>query len=237
MTYSAKLNVRLISTLTKVLRMTHNEISEATKIPIATWYRIVGDPQRITVPQLISLCNGLHIPVRRFFYTGRTHVVGVREDYIVSGYRPCRYDGSAVTEAIGRGTAITQREAAKVVGLHWSRINEYLRAERRLTVEQLLSFCQAFGFDPFQFLVDPNVENAVRSKAEAPNNAALTALMEEVRALREELQQVRSDHEKLKTAHNILVRRQQADSPQAHKRSGLSYDDTAVSPMPVAAEP
>ena len=62
-----RLNTTLFSTLGRVLGMSNTELIKATGISNATWYRVMGHPDEITVQQLIAIANGLHIPVRRFF--------------------------------------------------------------------------------------------------------------------------------------------------------------------------
>ena len=62
-----RLNTTLFPSLGKVLGMSNKELMEATGIRNATWYRIMGHPDEITVQQLVSIANKLLIPVKRFF--------------------------------------------------------------------------------------------------------------------------------------------------------------------------
>lgn len=180
----AKLNTHLLSTLPRVLRMTHNEVADASGISIAHWYRLVKKPDKITVQQLIDLANGLYVPVSKFFSFDKADVVGVREDYILRNYQNCYYDSEAVHSRIGRGTATSWREAADAVGMHWTNVASSLLAVSRTPVTRLLDLCDAFDFDLFDFLVDPNREpkkrKTAKQTAEAVGDDALRAEVREL---------------------------------------------------------
>lgn len=139
------------------MRMTHNEVADAAGISIACWYRLVKNPAKITVQQLIGLANGLNVPVKHFFSFGKADMVGVREDYIMlSDYQNCYYDSDAVHRRIGEGTATSWRKAADAVGMHWTNVSSSLLAVSRTPVTRLLTLCEAFDFNLFEFLIDPN---------------------------------------------------------------------------------
>ena len=211
------LNEKLIMTLTKVLGLTHKTISDTTGIAIGTWYRIVKEPSSMTVQQLLALANGLQIPVRRFFTLGRQDKVGTREDYVERDYHPCSYEGAAIVSMIGRGTAITQKEAAEAMGLPPIKIRETLCGYQRLTVNKLLAFCKAFSVDVFKVLVDPNET----IEAKRLNKAEVNKLKAEIEELKKELKSLRHDYELLKEAHNLLARKskQPSTEPPTHKSS------------------
>jgi len=232
------LNVRLIATLAKVTRMTNQEISDATEIPIATWYRIAAGPANISVQQLMQLANGLKIPVRKFFTEGEAVIVGIREDYIRRDYKECRYDGDALRDKMGRGTSIGMAEAAKAMSIDISHITKYIRAEKRLTVASLLSFCEAFNIDPFTFIIDPNpVEAAPHRKRSGPSDGQ-SALTEELAAIRQELAQLREDYNKLKEANNLLARKlaEREKHPGAHRPYVEYGENGIINKLPKAAE-
>ena len=165
----AKLNIHLLSTLPRVLRMTHNEVSEASGISIAQWYRLAKTPDKITVQQLLGLANGLSVPVSRFFSFGKTEIIGMREDYVIPNYQKCYYDSEAVQQRIGRGTATSWREAAETIGMHWTSVSASLLAVSHTPVVRLLTICETFHFDPFEFLIDPNVGEPKRKRNAPPS--------------------------------------------------------------------
>ena len=178
------LNANLISTLPRVLRMTHAETTKTVDIASTTWYRIAGEPKVITVQQLLQLANGLRIPVRKFFWSGRTALVGLREDYIVfNGYKPCCYRIDAVRKCLGPGTATSWQKASKAIGMHWTSTSASMLLERPLPVERLLAICNAFDFNLFEFLFDPNPETAAHRQMR--QNAGLTP--EEISDLRRQV--------------------------------------------------
>jgi len=194
-----QLNEKLIKGLNRILRMTHNEISEATGIAIATWYRIAKEPERITVQQIIALSNGLKVPLHHFISSDNSSAIGDREYYIMSsGYSKCDYDDKAIMDVIGPGSSITQRESATAIGKHWSRIKTILSGKQRLTVNNLLTFCRKFKLDPFEFLVDPNMGTYIskqnKGKALPPND--MISLRHEIATFKQqnaELKQLLAD--------------------------------------------
>ena len=198
----------------------------ASGISPSTCYRIERQPTNITIPQLLGLANGLQIPARRFFSTGDTDVVGRREDYITAEYIQCHYDSDAVESEIGTGASLKQRDVAKTVDRHWGRIRSTLRADTRLTVEKFLAFCNEFGLDPFNYLIDPNPTAEAKKKLSAATFAAVNA---ELRALREEMARLRADYALLRDAHNALVRRMdEADAERDTKKR--SDPQTRIAP-------
>lgn len=156
-----QLNENLLKELPRVLSMTHGAISAQSNIAIATWYRIVQTPSKISVQQLLDLANVLHIPVSHFISNYDENVINQREDYIIySGYQNCYYDRDAIQKVISSGMISSYRDAAPFVGLHPNRVKESLLAIHRLPVARLLKFCTTFTLNVFDFIVDPNSPNA-----------------------------------------------------------------------------
>lgn len=154
-----RLNEILLKSLTRVLHMTHADVAEAAGIAITTWYRLIKDPQRFSVQQLLDLANGLQIPVSKFF-SKRKDKVGTRDDYIMyENYKICFYDKMAMSKAIGDGTPISWHEASKIINMNSSRASDSLLGESRTPVIRLLKLCNAFHFDVFNFIVDPNIKH------------------------------------------------------------------------------
>ena len=156
-----QLNEKLLKELPRVLFMTHGAISKQSNIAIATWYRIVQTPSKISVQQLLDLANGLQVPVSRFISMDDKNIVSQHKDYIVySGYKKCYYDRDAIQKVISSGMISSYRDAAPFVGLHPNRVKESLLAIHRLPVVRLLKFCTTFTLNVFDFIVDPNSPNA-----------------------------------------------------------------------------
>lgn len=162
-----RINVKLISTLDKVLFMSASDIIAKTGINKSTWYKIMKKPEGITVQQLLSIANGLHIPVRRFFFLGNTFLVGNREDYITEPYLACDYDGEKLRDIVNdrRQREATWRRAAAAVNMSPLRLRNSIIGETRLPMNRFLDVCRAFSVDPFTVLIDPNPQ-----KSEVPSN-------------------------------------------------------------------
>ena len=162
---TVQLNELLLTNLHKVLGMPHADVAIAAGIAVTTWYRLMKEPQRFTVQQLLNLSNGLHIPVRHFFYRQTTHI-GNRDDYVVNlDYKSCYYDSDAVRRLIKESTKISWQDAADVTGIHAFRVKESLLAVYRLPVTRLITFCNAFDLNLFDYIIDPN-ELATTSETE-----------------------------------------------------------------------
>lgn len=153
---TVQLNELLLTNLHKVLDMPHADVASAAGIAVTTWYRLIKEPQRFTVQQLLNLSNGLHIPVRHFFYRQITHLRN-RDDYVVNfDYKNCYYDSDAVRRLIKESTTISWQDAADVTGIHSLRVKESLLAVYRLPVTRLINFCNAFDLNLFDFVIDQN---------------------------------------------------------------------------------
>lgn len=151
-----RLNTTLFSTLGRVLGMSNTELIKATGISNATWYRVMGHPDEITVQQLIAIANGLHIPVRRFFLYNDTDMVGGKDDYIENPYRPCLYNTKNLIQFIDIRGVATWEEVANELGMSRSNLRKSLLSVTRLPLTRFLAACEIFGIDPFCAIIDPN---------------------------------------------------------------------------------
>lgn len=157
-----KLNTRLIGTLSSVLYIPAGEILDSTGISTGTWYRIMKEPDILTIQQLLAIANGLHIPVKRFFYTGSMLLVGHRDDYITDSYQECRYDSDVLQEFMTTSNNATWKHAAEIIGVTRDNLRNSLLGARRTPVTRFLQVCNIFGIDPFTILIDPNPEQTTK---------------------------------------------------------------------------
>ena len=153
-----RINTKLLTSLSEVILLPATEIIAVSDIPNTTYYNLMNNPSSITVQQLLGLANGLHIPVRRFFCTGHTDIIGRREDYLADPYLPCSYDSEALKRIVSLRRTATWRRAADAVGMTPLRLRDSLLAVRRLPVDRFLAVCGVFDEDPFSILLDPNPE-------------------------------------------------------------------------------
>ena len=151
-----RLNINLFPALGRVLGMSNTELMEATGIKNATWYRIMGHPDEITVQQLISIANRLCIPVRRFFLYDETNMVGIKDDYIENPYKPCHYDTKNLIHLIDTRAVATWQDVADTLGVTRSNLRNSLLLATRLPLERFLTACEYFGINPFCVIIDPN---------------------------------------------------------------------------------
>ena len=177
-----RLNTKLIGCLDSVIFMTAAEMMKAAKIPSTTWYAIMKKPADITVQHLLAIANGLHVPVRRFFSTEKTDMIGKRDDYIAETFLPCHYDADALQELVSKRADATWQKAAEATGITRDNLRKSLLAVRRTPVERFLTVCEAFSVDPFTILVDPN-PRASRKRKPSDTDGELCALRQKVEGL------------------------------------------------------
>ena len=197
-----RLNINLFTALGRVLGMSNTELMEATGIKNATWYRIMGHPDEITVQQLITIANRLCIPVRRFFLFDETNMVGSKDDYIENPYKPCHYDTKNLIHLIDTRAVATWQDVADTLGITRSNLRNSLVLATRLPLVRFLTACEYFGIDPFCVIIDPNPlrvdqrerMNLLATKQEyAAIQQNISIIQRELAVFRAEIMNVRRD--------------------------------------------
>lgn len=215
-----RLNTNLICSLGSVLYMPAADIMTATSIASTTWYSIMQRPESITIQQLLSIANGLHIPVRRFFSSEKTDTIGRRDDYVAEQYQPCHYDAS-VLQSIINSKSVTWQQAAQAVGMSRDNLRKSMLAVRRTPVTRFLGVCNALGIDPFTILIDPNAEPTAKKGRTTREKDALRTeictLRENISDLSNQVESLTAKYEELLKVHENLARRisQTADTGMA----------------------
>lgn len=239
-----RLNTRLLNTLPSVLNMQTVDIRKASGIARSTWYDILSKQDTFTVQRLLSLANGLHIPVRRFFSTGQTDVIGKRADYITEPYTDCYYLGETLREAINERRDATWTRAGEITGMTYQHIQKSLSSETRTPVVRFLAVCEAFDIDPFTILVDPNPEPVPGRKRKDPRKdsrkdpamaAEIASLKDDIGRLSGTIEDVTrkygdllAKYDRLLSAHRALL-----DRFNRHVNDGFSIAaDPLVTPDP-----
>ena len=215
---SIRLNVRLLTNLGDVLLTPVSDIVAATAIANSTWYNIMQHPDGITVQQLLSIANGLHIPVRRFFSSGHSDSVGRREDYIADPYLSCHYDEASLRSFVNSRQSATWKKAAEATGMTYSRLRNSLLGFTRTPVTRFLVVCDVFKIDPFTILIDQNPEKRRNGKkAAAPGGWAddlrteINTLREDVNRLQETVGDLEEKYSRILKAHESLLNRIQVN--------------------------
>lgn len=161
-----RLNTKLLQTLGKVLDMTNTELMEATGIKNSTWYRIMGNPDEMTIQQILSIANGLHIPVTWFFSIGDTDIICKKGEYIRHSYKNCYYNSEALASFVNTRSIATWQSIANSLGMTRTNLRNSLLSITRLPVARLLTVCNVFDMDPFYFIIDPNPPHADQREKE-----------------------------------------------------------------------
>ena len=225
-----RLNTALLSALGRVLCMTHADLMEATGIRNATWYRIMRHPDEITVQQLISIANGLCVPVRRFFSYDGIDMVGCKDDYVANPFQPCYYDGNAMLHLINTSSVATWMDVASVLGMTRTNLRHSLLLDTRLPVARFLSTCEYLDIDPFLVIVDSNPlypNNQEESNNDMEELPEYTAIQHDIKTIQHEmanfnaeLNNVRRDIAALgKMIEALLGTHKKRSSPERIKRA------------------
>lgn len=198
MKHTLQLNTTLITSLGHVLGKTNAELMEATGVSNATWYRVMGHPDEITVQQLISIANGLCIPVFRFFSIDGVNVIGNKEDYIENPYKPCYYDAEALQALVNIRSAATWQDVANSLGITRTNLRNSLLSYTRLPVARFLAACNAFDIEPFFVIVDPNPQYIDRGGEKVATTARGYTNLPEFDTTRTDFDSIRSELAELK---------------------------------------
>lgn len=212
-----RLNTRLVTSLGDVLFMSAADMISATGIANSTWYNMMQKPEGITVQQLLAIANGLHVPARRLFSSGKASVIGRREDYVVEPYQECRYDDDALRAFVSSRQSATWKKAAEAAGMSYQRLKDSLTAVTRTPVVRFLTVCDVFGVDPFTILVDPNPacsgrrQKSMRKSDAESFSSAISAMRNRIDELSKTVQDLTAKYEALLKDHEQLARRVQVN--------------------------
>ena len=208
------LNTKLMRTLDRVLYMSTADLINATGIPQSTWYYTMSHINTISIGSLLAIANGLHIPVRRFFYNGMENTPGKRDDYIVNTYIQCYYDADALSELVNSRADITWKKAADATGVTYDSLRKSLLAVTKTPVDRFLVACEAFGIDPFTILIDPNHTDEPKRKGrtsrrstDPPQSGDIATLNRKIDVLKADIDDLKKKYESLLSAHEALARR------------------------------
>ena len=211
---SIRLNGKLISMLNHVLGISKAELIDRTSLSSSTYHRIAQEPDIITIQQLLSISNGLHIPLSRFFSTGRADIIGKRDNLVADPFTPCRYDAETLQELVTNSTAANWSKAAETIGVTRSNLRNSLLAVTRTPVARFLMVCDVFEIEPFKILVDPNLTRPEESRRSSAMPTPSKNIREEIAQLQKQVNDLAATvedlsvkYDKLLAAHNALARR------------------------------
>ena len=212
------LNTKLVTSLGSVLHMSTPMMIEATLFYRSTWYRIMEKPETITVQQLLTIANGLHIPVRHFFSTGSDNIIGHRDYYIKEPYLPCRYDANALQEIVSKRPDITWQKAADATGITRDNLRKSLLGDSRTPITRFLAACNALDVDPFAILIDPNMEELKEpNSCKNLSNTSLATLSKELLGMRKEMARLKAQLFNASNELDTLRRNQNNDNMTKNK--------------------
>ena len=218
-----KFNEKTWKQLAKVLRKSQPEVINEVGIAQSTWYSILNRPSDISVKNLLKVSNRLHIPVRRFFSTGSTEVIGRREDYILEPYAECDYNGGRLRSII-LSRCISWQEVARVVEMDRNRVRDSIMS-MSTPVSRLILICNTYDIDLFEVLIDPNPDIKIKKARKAP--------LPETAVMQREIQELCRTVEKLQQEVSTL----QEEYKALAYRVSVNIDTFNNSHLSIAAEP
>lgn len=229
-----RLNTALVTSLSDVLFMPASEMIAATGIANSTWYNLMQKPDGITVQQLLAIANGLHIPVRRFFASGRTSVIGRRDDYIEEPYQECHYEEESLREFVSNRPSATWKKAAEAAGMSYQRLKDSLTAVTRTPVERFLKVCHVFGIDPFTVLIDPNADAQRRRKSVGKSEAE--SFRAEISTMKGRIDELSKTVENLTAKYEALLKAHEQLAKSVNVNIG-TINGSNISTIGIAADP
>ena len=209
MDFAIHLNTRLICTLNNILGVQHSEIYTAAGINSSTWYRIMAQPEIITIQQLLAIANSQHIPVSRFFYAGSAFLLGRREEYVTEPYEDCYYNADVLAEFVAASPTANWKDAARKTGVTRDNLRNSLLGTSRTPTTRFLEVCNIFGTDPFKILIDPNPAfdpKTARRSVPTPYNYEIKALRKDVSTLSQTVKELLQKYNELQQQFDDLRR-------------------------------
>lgn len=212
-----RLNETLIKNICSIFPQPRAEIISAMGFKPSTFYDMKKKTDKITIEQILAISNGLHIPVRRLFSSGRETVIGQKEDYVVEPYAECSFNEKGIEEFIAGHRKATWKAASEAVNMTWQGLRESMLSGRRLPVARFLNICKRFGIDPFSIIIDPNPEQpkkpALRNATAGypDGKAEIAALRKDVDALSKTVADLSSKYEELFQRYEDLLHRVQVN--------------------------
>lgn len=226
-----KLNEKLISQLDLVMGRSFAKLEKEVDIKRSTLYRLKDNPANIDMRQLMAIANGLHIPVRHFFYTGGIYTVDKREDYVTEPYLPCRYEYETLRCIIGNRRDITWVKGYEYTGVTEDNLKNSIMKDDA-PVNRLLDFCKGFGIDPFTVIIDPNPKEKRKRKRTDGD-----ALLAEMAALHKQVTDLAGKYQALTAKYDDMLR-QYASLLSDHQQLIRRFDEhIGESHLGIAAEP
>lgn len=155
-------NLRLLENIHTLLGKGKQELSEILYGDVFTLGRHVKLNGRITVNELVSVCNRLHISVTHFFTTAPdVQVLGTRKDYVIPAemFREITFDHTRLNTLYGRQMITniqTTKDFSRIMGISPPSLLYVLRGERKMKVDLLLRICNKLGLNLGYFIKDEN---------------------------------------------------------------------------------
>ena len=93
----------------------------------------------------------------------------------------------------------------EMMGITWPTYARWFEEERTLRVKHVLKFCRLFGYELFDYIIDPNRPLDATEVAEVVKDTSEEELLRsENKRLKQELEALRKKHRELKASYRVL---------------------------------
>lgn len=168
-----RLNVNLLKNIFKITRRPKLATLYAVGIKPSTWNGwLAAEAEEMTayskmeggipVRALIVVCNALCIPISKMFVEdGKDAGIVYRDELVVkrNSFIQNEFDIETFRKSFGKRSSVkmTVADMMKKMGYTFTVYTAWINGAGNLRTEQLLNFCEIFGYNLFSFIVDKNV--------------------------------------------------------------------------------
>ena len=206
------LNVWLVREMFDLSRQTKKSVLQSAGIANTSWNDWIKTENAGDIPirSLVEVCNVLRIPMRHLFRPeeGEYIVSSVKETfYPADRFKECRFDSVAFRKAFGIRSPYHKDIETMIgmMGITWPTYARWFEEERTLRVKHMLKFCRLFGYDLFDYVIDPNQPMDASEVADAPKESSVEeSLRSENKQLKQELEALRKKYRELKANYRVL---------------------------------
>ena len=206
------LNVWLVREMFDLSRQTKKSVLKCADIANTSWNDWVKTENAGDIPvrSLVEVCNVLRIPMRHLFRLeeGEYIVPPVNEIfYPTERFKQCRFDSVSFRKAFGIRSPYRKdiETMIEMMGITWPTYARWFEEERTLRVKHVLKFCRLFGYELFDYIIDPNQPLDATEVAEvAKDTSEEDLLRSENKRLKQELEALRKKHRELKASYRVL---------------------------------
>lgn len=181
-----RLNVNLLKRIFELSNRPKLVSLDAVGIKPSTWNGwVAAEAEEITayskmtggipIRALIAVCNELCVPISKMFVKdGEEERIIYRDELVVrrNSFIQNKFDMEVFRSSFGKRSPVrmTVESMMKKMGYTFTVYTAWINGAGNLRTEQLLNFCETFGYDLFSFIVDKNVSPIYEENIKEPQD-------------------------------------------------------------------